>query len=108
MPTLFSLLNFSYDSQFYGQDILALEFKERAFMATYQDLGYYADGILTVLSPVRQVRQFAVSRTSDWHFTEDLLDGADLSDPVSSPTASQASASLLDAQAYYQAANLGL
>ena len=95
IPTLFSLLNFSYDSEFYGQDILAQDFKERAFMATYQDLGYYADGILTVLSPVRQVRQFAVSRNDGWKFSEELMDTTD-------------EATLADAQAYYQTANLGL
>ena len=33
---------------------------QRAFMATYQDLGYYSDDVLTVLSPVRRIRQFDV------------------------------------------------
>ena len=95
VPTLFSLLNFSYDSAFYGQDILSPGFKERAFMATYQDLGYYAGGILTVLSPVRQVRQFAVTRSELWDYKEELMDTAD-------------EATLAEARAYYQAANLGL
>lgn len=53
MPTIFSLLHFSYDSKFYGRDILAPDYNQRAFMATYQDLGYYSDDVLTVLSPVR-------------------------------------------------------
>ncbi len=95
MPTLFSLLNFSYDSRFYGQDILSEDFKERAFMATYQDLGYYADDTLTVLSPVRQVRQFSVSRGDGWEFSEELLDN-----PAEKP--------LEEAVVFYQAANLGL
>ena len=57
MPTIFSLLHFSYDSKFYGRDILAPDYNQRAFMATYQDLGYYSDDVLTVLSPVRRIRQ---------------------------------------------------
>ena len=74
MPTLFGLLGLSYDSRFYGRDILSLDFRERAFMATYQDLGYYADGVLTVLSPVRMVRQFAVTRHDGWGFDEEPLE----------------------------------
>ena len=74
MPTLFNLLGFSYDSRFYGQDVLSDDFRERAFMATYQDLGYYADSVLTVLSPVRQVRQFAVEQTGRSNFTETLIE----------------------------------
>ncbi|MCQ2145503.1 MAG: sulfatase-like hydrolase/transferase [Bacteroidales bacterium] len=95
MPTLFSLLGFEYDSMFYGRDILSDDFRQRAFMATYQDLGYYADGILTVLSPVRQTRQFKVTDNGDWTYTETLLQ-----DPDPKTAA--------EAQALYQCANLGL
>lgn len=93
MPTLFNLLGFSYESRFYGQDILSDEYKERAFMATYQDLGYYADGVLTILSPVRKVRQFAVTRHDGWQYDEEPLEGS-------------AETQLREAQAYYQSANL--
>ena len=37
-PTLLSLLNFSYDSFFFGTDILSPDFKPRAFIANYQKL----------------------------------------------------------------------
>lgn len=93
MPTLFNLLGLSYDSRFYGQDILATDYKERAFMATYQDLGYYADGVLTVLSPVRKVQQFSVTRHDGWLYEETPLDTVD-------------ETALREAQAYYQTANL--
>lgn len=73
MPTLFSLLHFDYDSSFCGDDILADDFRERAYMATYQDLGYYCDDVLTVLSPVRRITQYAVERGENWTFTETLL-----------------------------------
>ena len=101
MPTLFALLGFSYESEFYGQDILSPDFRERAFMATYQDLGYYADGCLTVLSPVRTVRQFSVSgmpsedgTPEGWQFSETLLDEAEQRPDL-----------LREAQAYYQVIN---
>ena len=58
MPTLFGLLNFSYESKFYGQDVLKPDYKPRAFIATYQDLGLIKDNVLTVLSPKQQVKQF--------------------------------------------------
>jgi hypothetical protein len=32
-------LNFDYQSKFYGQDVLKADYKPRALIATYQDLG---------------------------------------------------------------------
>ncbi len=60
MPTLFGLLNFSYKSKFYGQDVLKLDYKPRALIATYQDLGLLKNDILTVLSPAKKVKQYSV------------------------------------------------
>lgn len=93
MPTLFSLLHFSYDSAFYGQDVLAPDFHERAFMATYQDLGFLQDDILTVLSPVGRVLQFDVSETAPWVHTETLRE-------------TPAPAQRHEAQVFYQSVNL--
>ncbi|MRX39973.1 sulfatase-like hydrolase/transferase [Flavobacterium sp. LC2016-23] len=58
MPTVFGLLHFSYESKFFGQDVLKTDYKPRAFIATYQDLGLIKDNILTILSPKQQVKQF--------------------------------------------------
>ncbi|MEO0046996.1 MAG: Phosphoglycerol transferase [Bacteroidota bacterium] len=58
MPTLFGLLNFSYESKFYGQDVFDKNYQPRAFVATYQDLGMIKDNVLTVISPVKKVKQF--------------------------------------------------
>jgi len=55
MPTLFSLLNWSYDSKFYGQDILAEDFDERALVGTYQLLGLYKDNLLSILAPGKKM-----------------------------------------------------
>ena len=61
MPTLFGLLHFSYNSKFYGQDVFAADYKPRAFVATYQDLGLIKDNVLTIISPVKKVKQFALT-----------------------------------------------
>ncbi|MDD2651452.1 MAG: LTA synthase family protein [Sulfurimonas sp.] len=63
MPTLFSMLNWSYKSKFYGNDILDDSFKERALIGTYQKLGLYKDGVLTVLSPGKKVQSYKVLKT---------------------------------------------
>jgi phosphoglycerol transferase MdoB-like AlkP superfamily enzyme len=62
MPTLFGLLNFDYESKFYGQDVLKDVYKPRAFIATYQDLGYIKDNVLTIISPVKKSKQFALKQ----------------------------------------------
>jgi phosphoglycerol transferase MdoB-like AlkP superfamily enzyme len=61
MPTVFGLLNFSYQSKFFGQDVLQADYKPRALIATYQDLGMIKDNILTIISPKQQVKQFQLT-----------------------------------------------
>jgi phosphoglycerol transferase MdoB-like AlkP superfamily enzyme len=61
MPTLFGLLHFNYESKFYGQDVFKPDYKPRAFIATYQDLGMIKDNVLTILSPKQQVKQYQLS-----------------------------------------------
>ncbi len=58
MPTLFGLLHFKYQSKFYGQDVLQPDYKPRAFIATYEDLGLIKNNKLTILSPVKKTKQF--------------------------------------------------
>ncbi len=61
-PTLLGLLNFSYTSNFYGYDIFKLEpGRERAFISTYQSLGYLRSGKLAILSPQRKIQSFRLS-----------------------------------------------
>jgi phosphoglycerol transferase MdoB-like AlkP superfamily enzyme len=49
-PTVLGLLNFSYQSQFFGKNILEMEpEEERAFIGTYQKLGYMKKDRLVVL-----------------------------------------------------------
>ncbi|SFG64571.1 LTA synthase family protein [Prevotella sp. KH2C16] len=95
MPTLLSLLQLKYRVHFAGQNILSPGFHPRAFMATYQDLGYLDGGLLTVLSPVRKIRQYEIRLQSDGTHTEQL---------VSSPD----NKLIRKAQAFYQYVNLYL
>lgn len=58
MPTVFGLLNFNYESQFLGQDVMKPNYQPRAYIATYQDLGYIKDDVLTIISPTKKVKQY--------------------------------------------------
>lgn len=49
-PTLLGLLNMDYESSFFGTNVFN-EHKERAFLATYQKLGYLKDNKLLILNP---------------------------------------------------------
>ena len=72
MPTLFGLLNFNYQSKFYGQDVLKSDYKPRALIATYQDLGLIKDNIITIISPVRKAKQFQLTQQIDSKLGEDF------------------------------------
>jgi phosphoglycerol transferase MdoB-like AlkP superfamily enzyme len=62
-PTIAGILNWSYDSLFFGKDILKMRpDEERSFSATYQKLGYYRDEQMTILEPVKKHQQYRVSR----------------------------------------------
>ncbi len=62
-PTILGLLNFSYTSKFFGQDIFNTPVeKQRVFISTYQGLGYLANGILVIQSPVKKIRAFMGDR----------------------------------------------
>lgn len=55
-PTVLGLLNFAYTSQFLGYDLFDLEpGRERAFVSTYQELGYLRGEELAVLRPGKRV-----------------------------------------------------
>ena len=55
-PTLLGLLHFSYASQFLGYDLFDLEpGRERAFVSTYQELGFLRGDEMAILRPGRRV-----------------------------------------------------
>lgn len=53
-PTLFGLLNFSYQTKFFGHDLTRAH-SERAFLATYQKVGLLQNQKLVMLSPNRRI-----------------------------------------------------
>ena len=65
-PTVLGLLNFSYTSNFYGYDMFKLEpGRERAFISTYQNLGYIRDKKLIILSPQSKIEAFSLSENDE-------------------------------------------
>jgi phosphoglycerol transferase MdoB-like AlkP superfamily enzyme len=67
-PTLMAMMNWSYKSTFYGKDIFTMKKEEeRAFVGTYQKLGYIQDDKLVVLSPQKKITQYKFDR-----FTGDM------------------------------------
>ena len=60
MPTLFGIMNWSYESKFYGEDILDKKFHQRAFIGNYQKLGFLRNNRLLVLEPNKTVHQYDI------------------------------------------------
>jgi len=87
-PTLFALMNWSYRSEFYGRDILAMDAKDgRALLGTYQILGLLNQDTLTELKPFRKTESYIVDRRSGAQIHSESDDNH-----------------LLDTIAYYQSA----
>lgn len=58
-PTLLGMLNFSYRTRFFGQDVFQLAPGDgHALPGTYEKLGYLHNDVLTVLEPRRKLEQF--------------------------------------------------
>nr|MBA4168581.1 LTA synthase family protein [Chitinophagaceae bacterium] len=56
---ILGILKFNYKSKFFGQDILNLpEGRERAFISTYQGLGYLKNNKLIIQSPVKKIQEW--------------------------------------------------
>lgn len=88
-PTLLGLLNWNYESKFFGKDILKMgPADERAFIANYQKLGYIKNDHLTILGPQQKVAYYKIGRFS----------GAIEKKPVDEEMANEAIT-------YYQSAN---
>ena len=66
-PTLLGLLGWSYESRFFGSDILRLDTTRpgRALIATYQKLGFLRGDTLGVLSPPHFFETFSHSADDD-------------------------------------------
>ncbi|MFY0255117.1 LTA synthase family protein [Chitinophaga sp. 30R24] len=61
-PTLLGLLHWSYNSKFYGKNVLQPDYSPRAMVSTYQKLGYLEPGKMVVLSPQQKAHFFTWNR----------------------------------------------
>jgi phosphoglycerol transferase MdoB-like AlkP superfamily enzyme len=59
-PTILDVLGLKYKNQFFGHSLMQPG-PERAFVATYQSLGYLKNNILTVLEPKKRILQFDIN-----------------------------------------------
>ncbi len=65
-PTLLGMLNFSYTTKFFGYDINTLPVgKERAFISTYQLLGYLKGDSLVILAPKKEPSVYLVGKDKE-------------------------------------------
>lgn len=63
-PTILGLLNISYNSRFFGNDILTKSYNN-AFISTFQKLGYIENNKLVILSPGKIVKTYNLLANDD-------------------------------------------
>lgn len=61
-PTLFHLLNWSYTSNLFGQNVLSNTYTPRILLGTYQKLGYLKNDTFIVLGPQQRVEAFQYNK----------------------------------------------
>ncbi|RYG00428.1 MAG: alkaline phosphatase family protein, partial [Chitinophagaceae bacterium] len=58
-PTILGLLRMDYRSKFFGQDLFNMDStKHKAFIATYQGLGFLQQNNLVIQSPIKKIAQY--------------------------------------------------
>jgi phosphoglycerol transferase MdoB-like AlkP superfamily enzyme len=57
-PTVLGLLGVGYESRFFGRDVLDGKPEGRAFLSTYEKLGFLKDGRLAVLGPQKYLKTY--------------------------------------------------
>lgn len=64
-PTLFDLLGWEYESNFYGLNVLDKNYTPRIILGTYQKLAYMKKDSLVILSPQRKVETYIYYKKSN-------------------------------------------
>lgn len=67
--TLFGILGWSYTSNFYGKDVLLPSYRPRAYIGTYQKLGYLEQSNLVILSPRQKANEYHWNRNDNSQVT---------------------------------------
>ena len=70
-PTILGLLNMSYESWFFGKNILTMKNDDqRALISNYQKLGYLTPDSLTILVPGKKISQVQAQLNSQLRMTQ--------------------------------------
>jgi phosphoglycerol transferase MdoB-like AlkP superfamily enzyme len=77
-PTLLGLLNFSYYTKFFGNDLLKYKGEPYAFISNYQKVGLLRNNKLVLLEPKRVVEEF----DNEEKVPDDKIDQGQLTDTV--------------------------
>ena len=64
-PTLFNILGWDYDSNFYGQDVLDSNYIPKIVLGIYQKLAYLKSDSLVILSPKEKVETYLYNKNSN-------------------------------------------
>lgn len=73
LPTLLGLMNFNYESRFFGQDVLQPDYQSRFFVSNYQKLGFVRKETEVILKPIKQV---VVNGAQQYESFKDKIDEA--------------------------------
>jgi phosphoglycerol transferase MdoB-like AlkP superfamily enzyme len=64
-PTLFSQLNWSYESNLYGKNVMSSDYSPRILLGTYQKLAYMKEDSLVILSPQQKVETYIYNKNGN-------------------------------------------
>ena len=64
-PTLFGLLGWNYESNFFGQNVFSAGYHPRIFCGTYQKLAFMKDDSLVILGPQKSVQTFLYNKITN-------------------------------------------
>jgi phosphoglycerol transferase MdoB-like AlkP superfamily enzyme len=64
-PTLFGLMNWEYNSDLFGNNVLAGTYQPRALLGTYQKLAYMKNDSIIILGPQQRVETFKYKQSNN-------------------------------------------
>jgi phosphoglycerol transferase MdoB-like AlkP superfamily enzyme len=64
-PTLFSIMNWSYDSNFFGKNVFSPSFEERALIGTYRKLALMKDKKVMIVSDQKKQSFYTWNKTNN-------------------------------------------
>lgn len=83
VPTLLDVLGVQGSDHYFGQSLFVAAGKpERVFVSNYQELGYYRDGLLTVLSPQQRAQAYRIAPGKKEEATPAELDQTRLAEAI--------------------------